>query len=199
MKVHFSDISFQKQLVAKCSVLKNSRPYKCNLYELDSNEDKDYFTDKKRMREWENAHYWYCFIRKFSSFSSIFGNEDDNKIYALEHGNKCLGVMEVKEHTNCDLGVIYLETNPKYRGKGKKSVKYIGETMLSYLAKVAKGNDAEVFIYNSSESAYDFYISKCGFQEPKGEFATIDLDKSGIDKLIKQNESHTGRKIELVV
>ena len=59
MKLYFSTnpISFQKTFITTANVLNSGKIEECNIFELDSKEDKDYFENLKENKNWENAIY----------------------------------------------------------------------------------------------------------------------------------------------
>ena len=50
-------ISFQKEFITNATVLKNGNNHECQIYELDSVKDKDYFEKIKQDRNWRKANF----------------------------------------------------------------------------------------------------------------------------------------------
>ena len=55
-KINYSP-SFQKQLRAKVNILNNNKPEQCFIYELNKEEDSDYFKELKKMPEWQEKGF----------------------------------------------------------------------------------------------------------------------------------------------
>lgn len=192
MKIYSLDnAQFKKRLKAKCKVLNNNNEQEqCRIYRLEPGTDDSYFKNLRKKPEWESAAFLDYAIfqlpRKevFRSDAFVIENEKE----------ECIGFCELSVADNGYIEVI--ETCPKYRNKeeNKESrYKYIGETMLAFLAKQAKETSIENILLTSKESTIDYY-KKLGFK--KIGTRTMRLYKSNYDSLIENNEKNTESKID---
>lgn len=197
-----NNISFKKRLVATCKVKNESGDnLDCKIYQLDSKKDKNYFKKLEKDSNWDEAKYLddmddelrYCI--KMDAF-------DTNSFFTLENQNgECLGYSELF-HTDKKFSVDILETNPKYRfGKEKRNLKYVGETLLSFLANIAKKMNINDFSLTATTNACKFYTEKCFFKKDNSAewgIKFLRLPPKNYDKLIQQNEAHCGEAIEII-
>ncbi len=190
-----SSFSFGKRLEAKCHILKDNSPYKCGIYSLNPNDDYDYFLDYNRSLQWKNSIYWKNMDEELRDFT------DHEKFYVMEDANDdCLGFIKVRsERKKSPKTVIFFETNPHYAGSNEnRSIKYIGETLLAFVTKLAKKEKSHmVNISIPTTSSIPFYTDKCGFKIQEGN--GVILTSEDYKKFIAQNEAHTGRKIWLKI
>lgn len=193
-------ISFSKTLVANCSVLnKNDGPIPCKIYSLNQQEDSDYFEKIPNASDWENAKY-LCYLKvdleRFDDF--VY---KDYSIYALENEEgDCLGYSEISNKYLGTDEVTYLETVPSqaYYNRRKSKLKYIGETLLSFMVKKAQKDSKDFVELYPSMASTMFYMKKCFFTPYDDDPDTFYLDKYNFDKLIKNNEQNTNSSIELL-
>ena len=200
MKISFlnAPISFQKSLVAKAAVLKDGQTKDCGIYLLDNFEDKDYFKGLIEKKEWDGA----SFLWKMNT--NIICSDDTDKFFVLEdEENKCLGYMQVYERDDFSYKkVSFIETCPTCKNDTKKSnIKYVGETMLAFIAKLSEHFDSGTLIVDRPmPRARGFYENKCGFAYR--DYGSVDFEAlypTEFNKFIKQNEEHTKSSIELLI
>ena len=193
---HNNLISFKKSLVAKTAVVKDGKTKDCKIFVLDKEKDKDYFLKLVQTPEWRGSGFIY------RMHSLMFNPDAAEKFFVLEDNEEnCLGYMQVHEQDDYSYKKVnYIETCPTYRNdKKKSSVKYVGETLLSFMANLSKKFDTSVLVVSSPmERARKFYEEKCGFDyQDYGSFSIEVLRSSRYDKLIKNNENHTKSKMVL--
>ncbi len=188
-----NNLSFQKKLLANAGYIKDGKSEECKIYALEKGIDDRYFS-KFSEDSWKDGWYYNLIkdVWKYPSKTNIF-------IVAEDENKNCLGVSLVdgslpdKNFLNC------LEVNPECAkaNKGRTS-KYIGETLLAAIAKYTYESGKEMLdVPSPVSSAYDFYESKCGFRLTRhGEFA---INGSQIERLVRQNEEHTGKRLEVFV
>lgn len=196
MKLSLDKISFGKKLVAKADIIKNEKPHPCTIYLLERGIDFDYF--EKQRSAWKKAEYLEPVEAELESKHSP-NFYFDSDIYALEDSKgKCLGYCEQDEYKDRNI-LITLETCPKYCADNeKRKVKYVGETLLTFLAALAKKEDKNAFtVHTVVSGAQDFY-TKCGFDDGS-EGMGRKLDKNKFSALIQQNQNHTGGGIEFLL
>lgn len=188
-----NSLSFKKKLEATCHVLKDNHPYKCGIYSLNQREDADYFVDYNRSTQWKNSTYWINMDEELREFY------DHEKFYVMEDkDDNCLGFIKVRSVSKkLPRTVIFFETNPQYaNGNKNRNIKYVGETLLAFVTKLAKKEKSPVVnISVPTGSSIPFYKDKCGFAIQKG--LGLILSTEDYKKFIEQNEAHTGKKIWL--
>ena len=110
-----------------------------------------------------------------------------------------LGLSEITSHKDV-VFLDYLETAPRYsiNNKSKRTFKYIGETMISFIASLCKRDNKDLDIPDVAErqTTEDFYYEDCGFMHENYHEAKMYNKRLG--NLIAHNEQHTGSRIELI-
>lgn len=193
------NITFGKTLSAKCDLLRqNHKKVECNIYQLNLQDDKDYFEKLEKSIPWEDAWYLWDMDEEFNS--DVTGE----RTYVLEsNAGRCLGyiVMRTDFDNPEEEELIYLETCPKYQTKRtKRPLKYIGETLLSFaIGKLDKNKTKSVKITSYSANGETFYKENCGFIECDDETRTLLLPRKKFSRLIAKNEIHTDSKIRYIV
>lgn len=196
MKIGFNNYcySFKKQLVAKADVIKEQNNVPCKIYRLSKKEDARYFEDLKHSHDW--AGYKLLIgvaydLKNPPAASQIYSLEDENE--------KCLGYVETREN-NDDKEIIYIETCPSEKHQNKeRKYKFIGETLMSFIAGLAKKDYAENIVVPSAlAEAWGFYTDCCGFYEDKYNTYGLYLPRGKYDDLINQNKGNTKNFIKYV-
>ena len=193
------NISFQNNLVASCAVIKEGASFPCKIFELEEFIDKDYFQNLKKDKDWRKNYFLDTMHYK------IKWKAVDDKIFVLEdEAEKCLGYVLLSEDyfTSNKMDIIFLETCPAYikeNNKKKESqIKYVGETLLSFIARLLKGTKTEgICIPQPSNKAIPFYIKNCGFERDDTFRQGLILKEEQFNKLINKNEEHTGSSINI--
>ena len=96
---------------------------------------------------------------------------------------------------------MLLETAPKlvsWNTKNFSQYKYIGETLISFLAKKCLKEKKLHLDVEPSVSAEHFYTQNCFFKKPRDIDSSYSLRRSKFKKIIVQNEEHTSSKIRFV-
>ncbi len=195
-KYNNNQISFAKQLRAKCTLRKeDNKPVPCKIYELNPEEDSDYFLKLIDKKYWEKGSYIWEMDDEFKS--EVTGQH----AYAMEtFFGKCIGYIIVdtdyETEENCH-NISFLETCPEYRFKeNRTSLKYIGETLLAFATSIASKDGANAIkIPKWEPKAETFYKKNCGFKERNEE---LTLAKSNFRHFISQNKAHSGLNIDVV-
>ncbi len=199
INTNYNKINFGKRLVATCDLQKqNHRKLECNIYQLNKNEDKDYFVKLEKSILWEDAWYLWDMDEVFNS--DVTGE----RTYVMESkAGRCLGyiVMKTDFDNPEEEELIYLETCPTYQTKKeKRPLKYIGETLLSFaIGKLDRSKTKSVKITAYSSEGEAFYKQNCGFTECDDEARTLLLPRKKFNKLIARNEIHTDSKIRYII
>ncbi len=188
-----SKINFQKKQVAKCMVLQDSKPVPCKISLLeDTPEDRRYLLKAVNSPDWQNNHYLDLIEETLNDGISI------NYVLEDKKGN-CLAFCEItkdvyygKNYTN----IVLFESMPSRK---KRKFKYLGETLINFIAQISNNPDEKLIIGFSANNAKKFY-RKCKFNDgkTKDKFDFI-FDKQRLKKLKKQNQNHTGSAIEFIV
>ncbi len=191
----FNNLNFQKKLVATAHIGDSYNPQSVEIYHMDKESDFDELKEKFSANEWEDAFY----SKRIMHFFKKDCNQD--RYYVIEAGDEIINYADTYHDEDSDAVVInFLETAPKYaKDSGHDRLfKYAGETMLSFLAKVAQESDISKIKleYRDVKSTRDFYFSQCGFL-PAGVNRAV-LYKHRFNDLIEQNEYHTGNNINLL-
>ena len=201
-------ISFQKREVAKCGVINNGQRQECTIFELDKPEsnDKDYFEILEASGEWDDIRDELAMQNQSYKLGSKrklpVGTSTDTYVIEDNH-ERCLGYMLTVDESNGRMEINQLASNPT--GK-KEGIKYIGETLITFLAKKALKTKeiARLTVSSWYESAENFY-KKCLFRQIKGKTDTktktmlealgcpysnniLALERSLFKTLIKQNK-----------
>lgn len=194
-------ISFKKQLVATGAYLRNGESQPCYFYELKGEEDSLYLKKAIQTEEWQGSELVEPLIDNMSSFPN-------DEFYIIEDINQnCIGATEIFDEyiEGMDTKSIHIiETCPKFSSKNeKRQEKYIGESILSFITKLSKKENKEmIYIPVADETALEFYIDKCFFEQKTATNEKEDLPTflmcEAFDDLIEQNEIHTEHPITFV-
>jgi hypothetical protein len=191
MKIGLSNISFQKQAVAKCSVVQNQKKIPCTIFELDSSipEDSVYFSPLCGKSPWKNAFY-------LGSIGNDLYIGTTAKVYVMENDKQeCISACEVDDVFDEKDELVFIETAPLYNSMNPvRNLKYAGETMLNFLVQTAKKNKKEEFVVASPYAGAVKFYEKCGFKKNDfDENMSMKLDKKEYNSFVKRNEEHVGQ------
>lgn len=194
MNINFSNnINFQKKLVAKAGILTNGKTEDVNIYHLDKKEDSIDLENASKSPEWQGNYYLDSEGIERWDLNWLIYN-----IFTIENKNKdilCYAI--VNDKGSKARNIEFIETMPKtssYNQANRRS-KYIGETMLAFLASKLNKRDLTVGMIAQRPQTINFY-SHCGFKKYKSHGGIIENNQA--DRLIKKNHKHTGKKIELI-
>ena len=191
-----NNINFQKKLIATAGVIENKHPESCYIYELEHGKDDDYFSkvilglDKKSL------------LKSYASAIQDEFNKNylDNDVYVIENKDEdCLCAVQL-EHDD-----IYVENNSigwlaSFKNREKNAnVEYAGETMTAFLAHLQKEKGQDTLEVPHTRRAAKAFYEKCLFEPFTKGSCHYSLYEDTYNKLIKQNEEHSGRKIQFVV
>ncbi len=193
----FNNIAFQKRLAARANVLsKDGNAKQVSIYELDEGNDVKYLENALFDEKWKNNYYL--------EGATVFFDDDykNVKYYTMEDDANnllCYSILDEKNRSRNKLSCI--ETMPSqssYR-EGKRGLKYIGETMLAFLAKETKRQGKDLYISSIAKrpKTVHFYFNQCRFNPCEKRNAKLGL--SDLKAFINQNEKHTKGKIHLIV
>ena len=185
------NIYFLKKLIAKCDIKDNKSNTPCSFYQLED-EDRDYFIKLVHKKGWRD--YLYAML-----IDGDMRRKNVDKIYVLEdEKSDCLGYMKVDTNFEDANSIEFIEVKPDCRAnKSWGQKRYIGETMLNFLAQLTKLTEKSFLsVPYPDRDAVGFY-KKCYFT-PKGQGRACMLTEDNMDKLKEQNYTHTGSKIEFV-
>ena len=197
MKINSSNFAynpnFQKKLVAQGSVLKSGKPEEVFFYLLDKVDDEKDLIKASKKELWKDDYYLKNSLIKFWHFL-----QEELDIFTMENKKGdiiCYGVID--NDRKKEARVKFIETAPSLSSynRGKREFKYVGETMLSYLALQSGKKDFVINHVADRVPTQNFY-KKCGFKPYKTHDAI--MSSAQVKKFIKNNEVHTGQKIKIV-
>lgn len=153
----------------------------------------DTFEDALYTRNWDGNFY----RKNFITFCPEVEGNTSRSLYTLENDKEVLGCVEIKRKKD-NMEVFLLEVAPAHSlYNPNRKTKYIGETLLSFLATLAQSENKDLIIIDIAdrEKTKTFY-QQCGFKNCGKDSAILSYNR--LDNLISQNEIHTGAKIELI-
>ena len=199
MKIN-NNISFGKTLVATCQLQttdkKNSA---CNIFELNSTEDKDYFEKLKTDPHWNGSK----FLRSMDCLMKTGSIGNTNDTFSLEDSNgKCLGYVSVITHEQPhNKKFIYsLETAPEHSAKNeKRATKNISHSLVAFIVEQAKKeNRDQVTTLAFDSDTRKIFKRQCHFKY--GEESSYDcvLPQKQFTKFLENHKKTTGNEITLI-
>lgn len=199
MKINYSKIPFQKTLKATCKVKGvNDKVRDAKIYRLDDiQNDLNEFIRANDSANWQGNMY---LEEMYLIFKNLYHEEYDVfDFYVMENEKKepiCFAMTD-KMHKGSDC-LEYIEVAPRFSkdNKNNRKMKYVGETMMSFLINVAKkrGLDFRITDIAPRQEAVDFYDKQLGFEVDELESSGF-MPKENFDDLILKNQKHTGHKI----
>ena len=193
-------ISFGKQLVATGDYLKEDKVCPCFFYKL-CKDDKLQIEGSIAKDEWQGIELVDSLVYNMNEFSK-------DEFYSIEDSDgMLLGATEIYDEKIEGINsknIHIIETCPKCSSKNiHRKEKYIGESLLAFIVKLAKKENKEmVYISVAEATALSFYTDKCFFTQrqevQKLEDSPVFLMDSDFDKLIDRNEEHTKNQIKFV-
>ena len=189
------NLNFQKRLVASATIQRNNKPQEVKIFHLNEPNDNEILERALNTKEWMGTYY-------LPDLNITFLNDfEQNKYYVMEDKKgKLLCASVVNERGKKKNKLEYIETAPRLSkyNKGERSAKFIGETMLAFIAKNGKKDKKELVIPNVAQRSETkkFYFDQCrcnpaGQRGAKMPFGVIDF-------FVKRNESHTKGVIEIL-
>jgi hypothetical protein len=195
-----NNITFGKKLVATCNLpIQNGSTMPCNIFELNNNEDKDYFEKLKNKPIWNGSK----FLRSMDGLikSGSIGKENDT--FSLENQNEeCLGFISVITHKKPqNRKFIYtIETAPKYSSqKREKTTQQIGRSLVAVIVKQAQQENRDkvsVLAFNSDERK--FFKHNCGFKVGDDNGFSYILPKKHYSKFLEKHTKTQNSKIDFI-
>ena len=192
-----NNLSFQKRLAAKSAVLQNGTPKKVYIYELDKPDDSICLYKAYYDKNWQDNNYLNDIIYDFED--SYVRNIND-KYFVMEDEDKkvlCISVLSTSNKRQNTLD--YIETAPRLScyNEDSRPMKYIGETMVAFLAKLTQQQEKNLYVCSIRQKAHTInFYRHCGFKEINRSNAY--MTNSGFCNLINLNETNTGSKIEII-
>jgi len=185
---------FQKRHIANCIIGEVCNSRKAKIFQLEYPQDIAYYSRYANSHEWEGSYYIDRMPEIFSE------NKQDVDHFVMEDSlGQMLCYSSIRHRKNTD-ELEYIETMPKMScyNMATRKVKYIGETMLSFLVGLSKKKNVVFSVPRVAPRAKtkDFYYKLCKFS--KGKDNSAYLEKNKYDKFMHQNEEHTGGKIEYI-
>ena len=188
------NINFQKTLKAKAAIQHEGEIRSVDIFCIDDDKDVSALEKQADFWDWNRSFY----LPEIFAFCPSTSSEMRYQLYTLELDGKLLAYSIIHK-TEDDIEVELLEVAPAYSVYNtERKTKYVGETMMSFLASVAKKEGKKVSITEVAdrEKTKNFYFQLCGFDELPDKQALLSGCK--LDNLISNNQGHTGKKIELI-
>lgn len=188
------DVAFLKTLKAKGGIKYQNKILPVFIYQLDDNEDLIEIRGLRAQTNWQGSYY----LDDVAIFGKNYLNRGFN-IHTIENDTGNILCYSLIDEAPKQVDVILLETAPKLsRYNSNRDVKYIGETMVAFLATLAKSKNKDLVVKGVADrrKTQDFYFSLCKFSRLGDENAI--LKKRTVKKLVESNEKHTGKKVELI-
>jgi len=194
MKVqNFNPVNFQKRLVATCKIGSADNSCDAKIYLLDKKDDYYELKEAKNSENWEGNYYLNNIQENFClDFKKI-----NHHIMENPNGDIICVTKSAKKGKKTSLE--YIETAPKLSCYNHiRALKYIGETMLAFLAKDAKESRKILVVPTVAErpKTLNFYYNQCGFD--KNGLTNAIMPREKVDRFLKNNEKHTGGPINLL-
>ena len=192
-----NNLLFQKKLIATCAIGQSDKSKKACIYELDSQKDsfelhKMYYDNK-----WQNNNY----LEEITEEYERPNRRKQDRYFIIEDQDKnivCISVLDTCGNSQNTLE--YIETAPSLScyNINSRPIKFIGETMIAFLAKLTQQQKKDLFVLEVApkEPTRNFYFEHCGFTSIPENNAIMNKDK--LEGLIRMNEDHTGSKIEII-
>jgi len=126
-----SSVSFQKKLVANATILNNGQQEQVKIYDLDKAKDIEDLKKAENSNLWKRSKFIHC-------VNIIFNPTNTSKYYVIENKNgEIISFAHIEKQKDYILHAI--ETAPALSVNNEgRTTRYIGETMLAFLAIQAK-------------------------------------------------------------
>ena len=185
-------VNFQKKLIGLGAIRQEDISKTVKFFQLDDVSD---MLDLKKARKTSN---WFGNFYLNDVVSGDGYHIQKYDVFTMEDDAQNILGFSVLERSGPKTQLAIIETAPKLSCyQEKRSIKYIGETMMAFIAKLSGNKDVVVTDIAQRPKTKNFYFSQCKFSKiPFSESAI--LKRRNFSKLIKKNEAHTGRKIELI-
>ncbi len=167
-----SSISFGKKIpLIKCHIKDNvaNKYIPATFYEVDCEDINEIDEVRDSLKGWQfsksisqNMRTAYMMNKCNSLFTvndEYFYEPETDAFYEMRiDDGEIVGICQVSKHPK-DLHIEFIES------KGNKQYKYVGQTMIAAIGRVAKHEKLKkIYIPMPIPSAIDFYINKCGFE-----------------------------------
>ncbi len=188
-------LPFQKKLVATAQIRNNEKPQEVKIYQLDKESDVEILERALDTKEWLGSYY-------LPDLNVAFGDDFSTYNYyaMLDNKGKLLCTSVVNERGNTKNKLEFIETAPRKSlyNKAKRKTRYIGETMLAFIAKKGKKEKKELVVPTVAdrEKTKNFYFTQCGFAPFGKRGAKINI--ASVDSFVRKNENHTGGQIKIL-
>ena len=179
-------ISFQKRFMTTANVLNKGKVEECNIFELNCDEDKDYFKKVAEDKNWKNTIFLDT-IEKF--FLNDYFTE---KTYTIENKQEdCLGIIDVDVYKDERIDINWIETCPKLAHNNiLRRTKYVGKALVNFIINTAKENNIKkVSVPEIAETSHKFY-KKYGFSFITNEGEDAVITAENYDDVLEKNSSY---------
>ncbi len=186
------NINFQKKLIALGAIKQGDISKGVKFFHLDKISDMSDLQRAQKSVNWHGNYYLNDIVDGNGYHISRFD------VYTMEdEAQNILGYSVINQKGSQTLLDI-IETAPKFSTyRESRPLRYIGETMMAFIATISGKKDIGVNDIAQRPKTKNFYFSQCRFSKNKLDDGAT-LKKTNFKKLIKSNEAHTGKKVELV-
>lgn len=185
-------INFQKKLIGLGAIKAQNVSKGVKFFQLDDFADIADFKAAQKTQNWFGNYYLNDVVNADEYYFQKFN------VYSMEdEASNLLGYFILK-HSDKETILSTIETAPRLSCyKEQRPAKYIGETMMAFIASISGDKNVKVFDIAQRPKTKNFYFSQCRFSKiPFSENAI--LRRRNFKKLINANEAHTGKKVELI-
>jgi len=193
MKINnMQSVSFQKKLIGLGAIKQEDISKVVKFFQLDEVSD---ILDLKKARKTPN---WFgnFYLNDVVKGNGYYIQKFD--VFTMEDEAQNILGFSVLERSGPRTELAIIETAPKLSCyQEKRTTKYIGETMMAFIAKLSGNKDIVVTDIAQRPKTKNFYFSQCRFSKILFSESAI-LKRRNFKKLINANETHTGKKVELI-
>lgn len=198
MKINTENLSFQKKLVAKCKIGNAGQNQKVSIYELDKKKDIMELHKAYLSSLWDDNFYLEEYTDEFEKPDK---NPEDKFYIIKDEAGDVICISLLNKQNPSENAIEYIETAPKVSCYNNidRPIKFIGETMLAFLAKMTRKEGKNLSIKEIADRPLtkNFYFKHCHFT-PRGDNDAI-MPNDRLKDLENMNKQHTGKKVKILV
>ena len=165
----------------------------CKIFELNNVEDKDYFSNLNKSKNWSGNSFVWVMERLMQSKS--IGKDHDTFSIENQFGD-CLGYINIISHKSPfnKKSIQYIETS-----KDDTETKLIQQSLVAFIIEQAKREDkAKVSVLAFDKNIRKFFTKECGFKHSIDSGYDFVLDKKHYDKFLEKHKQKTGSEITFI-
>ena len=185
-------INFEKKLIGLGAIKQEDISKAVKFFQLDELSDMKDLKKARKTTEWVGNYYLNDLVEGSDYFHKRFD------IITMEDEAQNVIAYSMLSRSGEQTIISTLEAAPKYSCyRENRTRKFIGESMMAFIAALSGEKSVKAPDIAFRKKTRDFYFSQCFFtQVPFSDDGV--LMKKNLKKLIKSNEAHTGKKVELI-